>query len=607
MKFTRIFAAVAALGTSAVVLAGCALPYQSQVIKDTAITVAWNDIASEFNSSSASGNNTANAIVTYIVNSGFNYYDETPALLKQEDFGTYEKTSDSPLTVKYTVKDGVKWSDGVDVDGADELLAWVAGYGYFKNDDGSYLFLHAAPRDDLASKLPTLDGRTITYEYDKPFVDWELNFGIGVSAHGTVMQAYPEITDPAEAKKQFIEAVTNKDVKWLQKVADVWNTGYQITDATAADTDPATGKKKNLFLSNGAYRVEEVVADDHVTLVANPLYTWGPSPKYERITIREIGDPTAAVQAVDNGDVQAASGQPTADLLALVKELKNGSYAGGDEASFEHIDLTFDNGGPFDPATYGGDEKKALAVRQAFLLSIPRDQILENIIKPLNPAAELRNALTVVPGSPNYDTITAGNNSDFFGGTDAERVAKAKDLLASAGVTTPIDVKFWYPEGNVRRGQEFELIQANAVQAGFNVIDTSEPDWMFTDPSVFPINPHDAVIFAWQSTSLAISGNDQMYGMDGDGNAKPSNFQHYKNQSVVDNLAALETETDPAKQAELQVKIEKSLFDDAASLPIFQFPGLTWWDNGVEGITPAPLSPNYFWNFWEWSPAAAAQ
>jgi peptide/nickel transport system substrate-binding protein len=602
MKFTRIFAAVAAVGTSALVLSGCALPYQSQVIKDTSIIVAWNDIASDFNSGSAAGNNVSNSIVSYIANSGWIYYDSNPTLQKAEEFGSYEKLSDAPLTVKYTVNDGVKWSDGVDVDSADLLLSWVAGFGYLKAADDSYMFLSAAPRDDLSTKLPTLNGGTIQFEYDKAYVDWELSFGLGVSAHGAVMMAYPEITDPAEAKKMFVDAVTAGDNEWLQKVADVWNTGYQVTDANASDTDPATGSKKYVFLSNGPYRVEEVVADDHVTLVANPLYTWGPSPKYERITIREIGDSTAAVQAVDNGDVQAASGQPTADLLSLVKELKNGTYAGGDEASFEHVDLTFDNGGPFDPATYGGDEAQALAVRQAFLLTIPRDQILETIIKPLNPNAKVRNALTVVPGSPSYDTITAGNGSDFYGGTDAERVTKAQELLASAGVSTPIDVKFWYPEGNVRRGQEFELIQANALKVGFNVIDTSEPEWMFTDPSVFPINPHDAVIFAWSSSSLAISGNDQQYGID-----KPSNFQGYGNQSVDDNLAALEVETDPAKQAELQVLVEKALFDDAASLPIFQFPGLTWWDNGVAGITPAPLNPNYFWNFWEWAPVAAAQ
>ncbi len=602
MKTKRILASVAALGASVLVLSGCALPYQSEVITGTSITVGWNDIASEFNSASASGNNVANAIPAYIANSGFNYYDATPALVKQDTFGTYEKTSDSPLTVKYTINDAVKWSDGVAVDGADMLLAWVAGFGYFKNADGTYMFLHAAPRDDLASTLPTVNGRTLEFSYDKAYVDWEINFGVGVSAHGTVMMAHPEITDPAEAKAKFIEAVTNKDLAWLQPVADAWNTGYQKTDATAAETDPTTGSLKNLFLSTGPYRVEEVVADDHVTLVSNPLYTWGPSPKYERITIREIADPTAAVQAVDNGDVQVASGQPTADLLALVKGLKNGSYTGGDEAAFEHVDLTFNNGGPFDPATYDGDEAKALAAREAFLLTIPRDQILDTIIKPLNENATLRNSLLTIAGSPNYDAITAANGSDFYAGTDAERVAKAKGILADAGISTPIDVKFWYPTGNVRRSQELELIQANSLQAGFNVIDDSEPNWEFTDPTLYPINPHDAVIFAWSSTSLAITGNDQQYGT-----GKPSNFQGYANTSVDDNLAALETELDPAKQAELQTAVESALWGDAASLPIFQFPGLTWWDNGTTGVVPNPLSPNYFWNYWEWAPAAAAQ
>ncbi|MDP4586014.1 MAG: ABC transporter family substrate-binding protein [Microbacteriaceae bacterium] len=601
MKTKRILASVAAVGASVLVLSGCALPYQSEVIEGTSITVGWNDIASEFNPASASGNNVANSIPAYIANSGFNYYNATPELLLQETFGTYEKTSDDPLTVKYTINDAVKWSDGVDVDGADMLLSWVAGFGYFKSGE-EYTFIHAAPRDDLASTLPTVNGRSLEFVYDKKYVDWEINFGVGVSAHGTVMLAHPEITDPAEAKSKFIEAVTAGDTEWIQAVADVWNTGYQVTDASAADTDPTDGAMSKVFLSNGPYRVEEVVADSYVTLVANPLYTWGPSPKYERITIREIADPTAAVQAVDNGDVQVASGQPTADLLALVEGLQNGSFTGGDEAAYEHVDLTFNNGGPFDSASYGGDEAKALAARQAFLLTIPRDQILDTIIKPLNPNAELRNSLLTIPGSPNYGAIVAANGSDFYSGTDAERVEKAKGVLSDAGISTPIDVKFWYPEGNVRRGQEFELIQANSLQAGFNVIDSSEPDWEFTDPSLYPINPHDAVIFAWSSTSLAITGNDQQYGT-----GKPSNFQAYANSTVDENLSALETELDPAAQVELQTAVEAALWGDAASLPIFQFPGLTWWDNGTSGVVPNPLSPNYFWNFWEWSPTAAAQ
>ena len=49
----------------------------------------------------------------------------------------------------------------------------------------------------------------------------------------------------------------------------------------------------------------------------------------------------------------------------------------GVQASHEHVDLTVNNGGPFDPATYGGDEAKALAVRQAFLKTIPRQEIVD--------------------------------------------------------------------------------------------------------------------------------------------------------------------------------------------------------------------------------------
>jgi peptide/nickel transport system substrate-binding protein len=113
------------------------------------------------------------------------------------------------------------------------------------------------------------------------------------------------------------------------------------------------------------------------------------------------------------------------------------------------------------------------------------------------------------------------------------------------------------------------------------VIDTSEPNWEFTDPTLFEINPHDAVIFAWSSSSLAITGNDQQYGT-----GKPSNFQDYANENVDANLSALETELDPAKQAELQTAVEADLFGDAASLPIFQFPGLTWWDNGIPESHP---------------------
>jgi peptide/nickel transport system substrate-binding protein len=42
-------------------------------------------------------------------------------------------------------------------------------------------------------------------------------------------------------------------------------------------------------------------------------------------------------------------------------------------------------------------------------------------------------------------------------------------------------------------------------------------------------------------------------------------------------------------------------------MTVFQFPEVLVYDSGVNNVSSSPLSPNFFWNFWEWEvPAAAA-
>jgi peptide/nickel transport system substrate-binding protein len=531
-----------------------------------------------------------------MTNSGFQYYDNTPALIKDTGYGSFEKISDEPLTVRYTINQGVKWSDGTQIDAADMLFQWAAASGTFA--ETAAVFSPASTAGlSLVTQTPEIgeDGRTLTLVYDAAYVDWELAFGVGMPAHGTVMMAYPEITDPAEAKTKLIEAIQNKDDAWLAPVAEAWNTGYQFT---SLPENPLT------YLSSGPYIIEEIVADQYITLVSNPVYAWGPSPKFERITVRFIADFVAQLQALENGEIDIATGQPTADSLAVAQGIADSTGATihqGDEAVYEHVDLTFNNGGPFDAATYGGDAAVAQKVRQAFLLTIPRDEIVDKIIKPLNPNATVRESFLTIPGSERYTAITAASGAADVRNLDIDR---AKALLAEAGVSTPVDVKFWYPTGNIRRQQELELIQKSAALAGFNVIDTNEPNWEFTDPSLFPINPHDAVIFAWQSTSLAVAGSDQIFASYTDPLMKGGNYSGYGNPAVDALLDELEVTTDQAKQTEIMTEIEKTLIADAYGTTIFQFPGLTVSSAKISGVKPSPLSPNYFWNFWEWTPVS---
>ena len=608
MKITRVITASAAVLAGALVLSACAAPRESEIVGGTSITVAWNDAFQAYNTATADSNATANSNIFYLANRGFNYYDDEPKLVPDTDFGKYEVLEEDPLTVKYTVNEGVTWSDGVPVDGADLLLRWAAQTTHMNSvepeydeetgevsnqdavDAGTYWNSGATTGSgvDLVSSTPTLgdDNRSLTLVYDKPFVDWEIDFGVGVAAHGTVQLAYPDKNYSGEdAKKALVKAIQDKDFDWLRPVAQSWNNDYKFVDL------PQEPQK---LLSNGAYTITDLKKDQYVTLTANPKYTWGPSPKYETIVVQFISDPQAQLQALENGEVQIASGQPTADLITRLKEMPGVSYVGAPEGTYEHIDVQVTNGGPFDAATYGGDADKARKVRQAFFMSIPRQEIVEKLVKPLQEDAELRNSNVFVPGSKGYTESVKVNEYPKL----TVDVDGAKALLAEVGVTTPISVRFLYGQGNTRRAQEYELIRQSAEQAGFTLVDSPSSTWgddVFTKPEVY-----DAALFGWQSTSLAVGESSANYKTGG------SNNPYGWSLPEIDALfKELETETEPAQQQKTLIEIENLISQQYWTVPIFQFPGVTAWSNKVEGINPSFLQPTYFWNYWEWTPVEA--
>jgi peptide/nickel transport system substrate-binding protein len=605
MKTKRISGVIAATAASALLLSGCATG-AADIVEGSSISVGWNQGFYSANSSTSNGNASANANILYMANSGFNYYDSESNLVKNEQFGTYELVSSDPLTVKYTVNSGVKWSDGAAVDASDMLLAWVANSCVLNNVepvldeetgevtnadevDSGVFFDSASCGGDLGevTQTPVISdgGRSVTLVYDSQIVDWEIMFAIGVSAHVTTQVAFPdeELTDEA-AKQKLIDAINNKDLAVLAPISKAWSTAYDMTDYP---------ENTDLLVSNGAYVITGLVADQSTTLTANPEYSWGPSPKVETITVRIISEPLAAVQALANGEVDLISPQATADILDALAEYADFiDVVGGGEAVYEHIDLTFDNAGPFDPATYDGDADVALKVRQAFLKAIPRDKIVNDLIKPINPAATVMNSFTQLPGYPWYDDIVSVNGSSEYE-YDAEG---ALALLEEAGVSTPVDVKFLFSSTNPRRGLQYVLIKEAAAEAGFNVVDASSPTWSADLGS----GTYDASLFAWVSTSTSVRGGQGVF-VGGAGN----NLTGYANTEVDALYKSLSTEFDPEVQKDLLTQIETLLWADAYGTTVFQHPGVTAYNkNKLSGVVPAPLSPNMFWNFWEWTPIA---
>ena len=597
MKKSRIATLVAVVATAGLVLSGCAP--QSEVVSGSNLSVAWNQPFYSYNTNTTYGSAAANANITYLTGSSFNYYNDVPELQLDTSFGSYEKISDDPLVVKYTLADTATWSDGQPVTAADLMLTWVAIGGSYNDpdfdiseyadpdtgalngeqpDDVIYFDSGADPTNPsglgLVTALPEVsdDGKSVTLTYSKPYVDWELSFGVGLPAHIIGKKALGAASN-ADGAAAVLTAIQEKDTAALAAISNFWNTGYDFTEMPA---------DKDLLVANGAYLISDFVADQYITLTANKEYKGARKPKVEELTVRFIDDPMAAVQALQNGEVQIISPQATADVADALAAL-DVTPLFGIEGTFEHIDLQFSNG-----KSGTMDNPK---LREAFMKIIPRADIVEKLIKPLQADAQVRNSLLFLPGSAGYDDTVANNGSAAYAEVDIEG---AKALIAESGVTNP-EVCMLFSSTNPRRVNEFALIQQSGALAGFNVTDCSSEEWggLLGTPGAY-----DASLFGWQDTSLGVTRNTPTFITGG-----INNLNFYSNPEVDALLAELDGTFDAEKQISLQQQVDKILWSDFYGVTIFQFPAVTAYDqNKIANVSSSPLAPTFFWNFWEWEP-----
>jgi peptide/nickel transport system substrate-binding protein len=600
LRIKRIAAGIATVGVGALILSGCSTPEaDSGLDEGTSVTAAWNQAFYSYNSNTSFGNATANQIIISQTMASFGYYNNTPEFVQDESFGTYELVSEDPQQVKYTLADTATWSDGTKVDAADLLLNWASQSNAFNDADfDPEAFLDPEtgevtedfPKDqvyfdgggtglDLVTEVPEVgdDGKSVTLSYDEPFVDWELVFGTAgqiLPAHVVAKYAL-EIEDAEEGKKAIVDAIESKDEEALAKISNAWNTIFNFSEMPE-DTD--------LVLSTGPYVITEFEADQFVTLTANPEYKGDKKPKVEEITVRVIPDPLAAVTALQNEEVDIISPQATTDVVKALEPIDGIEILTGLEGTYEHVDLQFDQS----KSGHFSDPK----IREAFLKTIPRQQILDTLIKPIiGDDATLRDSQIFVPGADGYDESVAANGSDAYAEVDIEG---AKALLAEAGVTNP-EVCVLYASNNPRRVNEFALIQASGNLAGFNVTDCGSEKWggLLGTPGAY-----DASLFGWQSTGLGVTEPRANYVPDG-----LNNLNYYENDEVTALLDELNTEFDAEKQKEILAEVDGHLWADAYGVTIFQFPSVTAYSKSLLGVDPSILSPTIFWNTWEWERA----
>lgn len=49
------------------------------------------------------------------------------------------------------------------------------------------------------------------------------------------------------------------------------------------------------------------------------------------------------------------------------------------------------------------------------------------------------------------------------------------------------------------------------------------------------------------------------------------------------------------------VAVERALYQEAYTIGLFQWPGVTAVNSELKGVKPSSITPNLVWNYWEWT------
>jgi len=610
MKLTRI-AKVAIATAAAAGLAVSTLTPANSATRSTVVLVTSNQLTG-LNPSVTNMNLTFNSEVAYMQSFGFNYYDSSPKLVENKLFGSYKIVSQKPFKVQYTVNKGKVWSDGTPITGVDLLLSHVicsSSYSFAAKlgdpTDNAVrpafdALCYGGKYDSHHVGLPTLsaDKMTVTIEYDAKIPDWDIT-GPGPSAVHTLVHLAEGKTGLQSAaanlaaKAKFEKAFYDYNTKLMKAAGDIWSKAYNITTVDES-TNPL------LLVGNGGYIIKSAITGQSVTLVLNKRHVTNPSgPKtsgVKTVVFRVVGDGTAAAQALRNQEVDIYQGQPTADSVKILSEIPTAKIIGGDQAVYEHIDLKAGTAnGISEPYTgpFAGDSQKARDLRTAFLMAYPRDEIVDKLIKPINPKAVRMDSVLLLPGEPGYEDLVKNSGvSKYTKGSQSEREAAALALVRKHSAT---DVKInmlWGQPSNARRASEAQIAKAALARAGFDLNAPGRSGWS----SYLDSSEYDAQFFAWVKSAITQEGNTDIFYSDG-GN----NLVGYKNKTVDKAVELLRGTLLSEKEKLAQYLIvEKELMKDAITLPIFQHPGVTAVNKKLQNVKPNPLSPQLVWNYWEW-------
>lgn len=541
----RVAALLAALLAGS--LAACAPALPESVVPGTKITVGWTG---EFTSTNAAASPTAGNIdIAETIRGDFGDVVDGE-FVPDESFGTVTIIADDPFTVRYDLAEP-SWSDGTPLDAADLLLGWAGAAGYFTQAG------EAAKADSRAERsVPRVEEfeRAIEVTFPQPDIGWQQAVAVPVPAHVVGHRAFGT-KDVMEAKQAVITAIQTKDSAALEKIAAVWNEGFELGAQSESPADQ--------LISSGPFLVAEVGSADggqSVTLVPNPSYGGLATAKVARVDLVPPGDsPLTAVG--DTLDIVQVS--PVAANRGPVRDLERQDFTVTTTHDGTIWAMLLKPSGIF----------SGHPARSAFIRAVSASTMVQGGAGEWMASYSGTTSMVSAPGSRANEIVNEDSGFTTKLGTPADDAALDRE---HAGVPAGSRVCVLYDRRSEFAVGAFAALRVLAGEAGWNAADCGSDDF----DSALAKRGWDAVI-----TQVPIPQTPEQIAAQWGSGGEASVTGHVDpDRDAL--IAQLAQTPDVYEAREVRAQIEASIVDAAVALPIAANPRLTITDRGVTGITP---------------------
>ena len=327
--------------------------------------------------------------------------------------------SDDGLVWTFTMRDGLKWSDGSDLTAK----------------DFEYSFKRLAAPDTAAPYAETVVGMIDGYEdaIGNPDAD----------GNTTTEPDFDALNVVASEDGKTLTVTLSYPCAYFDKLA-AFAAMSPVQQATVEANGDAWCTAPDTYVCNGPYYISDWVPSERIVLTKNPNYVGGwDSSKIvsDTITLLLLEDSSAAYAAYNSGEAQLVKDVPTDEIPSLTKAEDGGDFYVDTILGTYYISLN-DQKEPFtDPN-----------VRKALSLAIDRDYVANTIMQgTYTPAYNLVGPGIVDESGMFYDNANDGKtyiSDDYEANLEA-----AKQALADAG----------YPNG-----EGFPTIEYSTNDAGYH-------------------------------------------------------------------------------------------------------------------------------------------